>query len=423
MLRLLLVYGTTCVLVLEIARRKVRAITPGARLTLALLPLLLSGRALVTGGYFGPLNLAYATPPLSAMIPEVRQRHPELKGRRYDDGFLSDLQIAILPWRKAVRDAVKEGRVPLLNRFILCGDPLLASLQPAPFSPGTLIGFLLPFATAWTFNGAFTLFLTALFAFLLAREMEVRETCALLSAAAAMLAGFVVFYCEFPIGAAFATFPLLVLGLRRVARGEPRGFSIAVAAWLLLLLAGHPESILHVTAAAGLVFLVEILGRRRVVRPVARASAAGLLSLMLAAPLLLPFLEVLPETTEYGTRTAQYSREKKSLPLAEVARSAAGAVSPGAHGSMWSSFDPLRPRFPDAARAFVGGLAFALAWVGAASGRKDAWVLGALAVLCFSVAMGVPIVTDAVSRLPVFDIALNARLVAITASAMAVMAG
>jgi len=423
MLRLLLVYGATCAVVLEIARRKVRPISLRARFALLLLPLLLTGRAIVTGGYYGPLNLAYSTPPLSELIPEAQRRHPELSGRRYDDGILSDLQIAIVPWRKAVRDSIKQGRVPLLNRFILSGDPLLGSLQPAPFYPGTFIGFLLPLATAWTFNGAFALFLAALFSFLLAREMEVREPCALFSGAVAMLAGFVAFWCEWPLGAAFSTFPLLVLGLRRIARGEPRGFSISVAAWLLLLLAGHPESIVHVTASAGLVFLVETLRARNVVRPAARASAAGVLALMLAAPMLLPFLEVLPETTESGTRAAQYAHVKKSLPVAEAARSAVGAVWPGAHGSMWSPSDPLPPRFPDAAKAFVGGLAFALAWVGAASRRKDAWILGALALLCFSVAMGVPVVTDALSRLPLFDVALNARLVAITALAMAVMAG
>src|SRR5580765_4491675 len=114
MLRLLLVYGATCAVVLEIARRKVRPISLRARFALLLLPLLLTGRAIVTGGYYGPLNLAYSTPPLSELIPEAQRRHPELSGRRYDDGILSDLQIAIVPWRKAVPDSIKQGRVPLL---------------------------------------------------------------------------------------------------------------------------------------------------------------------------------------------------------------------------------------------------------------------------------------------------------------------
>jgi hypothetical protein len=192
---------------------------------------------------------------------------------------------------------------------------------------------------------------------------------------------------------------------------------------LLLLLAGHPGRSFTSPRRRALVFLAETLRARRIVRPVALASAAGLLALMLASPMLLPFLEVLPETTESGVRVSQYAHAKKSLPLAESARSAVGAVWPGAHGSMWSPSEPLAPRFPDAAKAFVGGLAFALAWVGAASRRRDAWVLGALALLCFSVALGIPFVTDALSRLPLFDVALNARLVAITASAMAVLAG
>jgi hypothetical protein len=103
------------------------------------------------------------------LIPEARQRHPELSGRRYDDGILSDLQIAILPWRKAVRDSVRQGRVPLLNRFILSGDRCWRPPAGAVLS-GNADRFLLPLATAWTFNGAFALFLAALFSFLLARD-------------------------------------------------------------------------------------------------------------------------------------------------------------------------------------------------------------------------------------------------------------
>jgi len=62
----MLVYAATCAASLWLATRFLARIPVSWGIAIALLPLLVTGRAMVTGGHFGPLNLAYSVSPLSA---------------------------------------------------------------------------------------------------------------------------------------------------------------------------------------------------------------------------------------------------------------------------------------------------------------------------------------------------------------------
>ena len=70
---------------------------------LALLPLVLTGRAVLRGELYGPSDL-YAT------ADPWKSRPPRGAGRlgRPRNPILSDLAFANLPWRAAVREAVVE---------------------------------------------------------------------------------------------------------------------------------------------------------------------------------------------------------------------------------------------------------------------------------------------------------------------------
>ena len=416
-IRLILVYFGTAFFALAIAGRYLRPISRRARLSLALLPLVLTGRAVLTGGFLGPLQVQYASVPIAA------QRR-DLPPGDYSYGILSDVAILNIPWAKAVRESVKHGRLPLLNRFILSGDVLLGAFQPMVFHPNTILGFLLPLAEAWTFGCALNLFLAALFAFLYLREVGVAEAAAFFGSGVWMLSAFLVFWIGWDIAPAFAPFPLLLLGLRRIAKGERGGIPIAAGAMLLSLLAGHPESLLHQVAAGGAYFLWELRQARRFARPIVSALLSGALCLGLAAPALLPFLEALPQTFESSVRKILYSKEEKSWPLPEAARSAAAAVYPNLFGYQWKHWRPGAdlPRGADAATgAFVGGLALTLAGFGLFSSRKERWPILGIGLVSFLVAVGMPGFAGPVSRLPLFNIALNARLSGVTALCLAIL--
>lgn len=416
-IRLIVVYSGTVLLALGLAGRFVRRISGRGRLALALLPLVLTGRAIFTGSFYGPLQVQYAGIPLSAQAGNLP------KGE-YPYGILSDVAILNIPWAKAVRESVKHGHLPLLNRFMLSGDVLLGAFQPMVFHPNTLIGFLLPLAQAWTFGCALNLFMAGLCTFLFLSELGVAELSAFFGSSVWALSSFLVFWNGWDIAPAFAPFPLLLLGLRRMARSERGGISIATSAMLLSLAAGHPESLLHQVAAGGSYFLWELFRARRFARPIAAALASGVLCLGLAAPALFPFLEAMPQTFESWFRREFYAHQGRSLPFVEAIRSSEAAVFPNVFGKQWNHWRPgaaLPRNADDATGTFVGGLALLLAGVGMFSRREERWPIFAVGLLAFLVAVGFPGFAGPLARLPLFNIALNGRLSGIAVFCLAVL--
>ncbi len=422
-LRLIAVYAGTCGLALWLVRRTLRPISLRASAALVLLPLVLAAPALFTGGFWGGLNLAYTTAPLHARAGEL-----PLAAAQYENGILLDHICEVVPWRKAVREAVRTGHPPLWNRFSGSGDILLGAAQPAPFHPRVWIGFLLPLATAFTYGCCLTLFLAALFGFLYLAELGLEEAAALFGAAVWMLSGFVTFWSAWPLASVFVALPLVLLGARRLARGRPGGFAAQTAGWTLALVAGHPESLLHLAGAVGLIFLWELRhspDASRRLRAIGGAVGAGLLAAALAAPALLPFLEALPQTHDFALRRAGSAAHQNSLPLGEAAASALGALYPHAFGQHWSPRgEDLPARFDDASGVFAGGLALALALFACCSprARPERWPFAALGLFSFAVSIGLPGIAGGVGRLPLFDMALNGRLAGVAAFCLAVLA-
>jgi hypothetical protein len=414
-LRLIAVYAGAAGATLWVIHRFVRPLARREAAALALLPLLLVGRALVTGGFFGPANLQYSGEPLAARKGIVREQ-------KYPDGILSDVAIAMIPWRKAVRESVKTGHLPLLNRFILCGDPLLASMQPQALHPNTWIGFLLPLATAWTFSCAFTFFLAAVAMWLFLRDRGLEAEPALFGAAVWTLSGFLTFAVGWPHSAVFGILPAVAAGLRRIARSEAGGFPLAVASMTLMVLGGHPESMLHVVAAAGFLFLFDLAGQKRKASRVGLAVAAGALALGLTAVAVLPFREALAATIDAPFRRDIYAHARKSMPVKFALKAATAAFWPAAYGPPYAQKDAPYG-FNEILAACVGSLASAFAAVGLfCSRRKGKSGLLMLAILSLGVAACFPGFADLLGQLPLFDITINARLAAVVGFALAAFA-
>src|SRR5438067_12229711 len=104
-----------------------------AAIVLVLLPLCFTGRALLTGKVYAPVDLPFMSEPLNAYAAEfgVPKVH---------NGTQSDLYCQIIPCRSAARTASAHRQRPLLNPFMLRGDVLAAAAQPAPYDPRNLLG-------------------------------------------------------------------------------------------------------------------------------------------------------------------------------------------------------------------------------------------------------------------------------------------
>jgi hypothetical protein len=390
--------------------RGVHPLSRRAAAVLFLLPLVLTGRAMLTGRVFAQYHLAFGGEPLHAIAN--RYALPPAVG------IYHDLAMQIVPWNQAVRWSLQHGVWPLLDPFLLCGDPLAGSAQPAPYYPVNLLALLLPLPWALTFMAALQLLLAALGAFLYLRELACEEDAALLGAAAWTLSALVVFWIGWPLGAALSLAPLLLFTCRRLARA-PGGRSAAwtAIALSLLLLAGHPETAAHLVVIGILAGIAETAACHRTAwrgwLPVLGWGAlAGGVALGLGAIFLLPILDVVGQTADAQVRLATESLHT-SVPAAEALRLLGGLLAPPPRGS--EGLERIS--------AYAGSVLWPLALYGAWRGRTRArWLLVALGALGLAAAARAPGVPEVLARLPLFALAFNDRLVLLGALAIALLA-
>src|SRR5207253_6301333 len=106
--------------------------------------------------------------------------------------------------------------------------------------------------------GSMMLLVAALSAFLFFREFTETGIAALFGAAGWMCSTHLLFFAGTALALAAAVIPLVLLGVRRIVR-EPgvRSTALLATALLLVVLGGHPESVLHIVTFAVAYFVFE----------------------------------------------------------------------------------------------------------------------------------------------------------------------
>ena len=384
--------------------RRIQRVPRVAAIVLVLMPLVFTGRAMLTNRVYAPADIAFVAEPLRDYASDYGVAAPH-------NIQLSDLHAQILPWQRAVRHALANGQWPLWNPFILCGDILAAAAQPAVYDPFQWIGMLIPLRDAFTFGAALTFFLAGFFTWAFARALGMNDTGAFVAAAGFMFCGMMAFFVGWPLGRAWAYLPLELVAARRLVHEEKAG--LLTLAFALLIVAGHPESVLHVVAAGAVYGAFEWFAVRRA-KPVALAIASGAIALLLTAVYLLPFFEAVPQTLEHFIRQDMYATQTYDVlarPHVQLARMKKTFV-PG-----FRDGDPLSAR--------VGPIVLALALAGAVLRwrRRETWFFVVLAVISLLATFGTWPVAHALHALPLFDIAINERLAFAAAFALAMLAG
>ena len=410
----LAVYGGTAALLLFLAHRFVLPLRRRTAVLLAAAPLLFTGRALFTGAVYAPADILYNAYPFGSLRQELAVPHDRTP-------ILGDVVYQQIPWRAAVRQAVAEGRLPLWNPHSLAGESLVAVAQPAAFHPITLVSLLLPLAPSWTLDMTLRLLLALLAAFLFLRDLGCGERPALLGGLGFAFSNWMVFYLGLQPMEAAAPLPLLLLGFRRIAR-EPgvRAAAIAVAGIWLIAAAGHPETLMHTCTVAGVYFLCELAGARPGNRwASARVAAAAVaVAAGLSAVILLPFLEAVPHSLEHFVRSTWYAHQPRSRALAEnldrlVVQVLPYAVGVSGQGRVMDGY--IEPS------AYAGALLFPFAFSGVFARIRCRWFFLLTGLFALAVWIKTP-VADAVAKLPLFDIALNERLLLWTLLSLCVLA-
>jgi hypothetical protein len=410
----LALYAATAVLVLWLVHRFVCPLSRGAAIALFVLPLAITGYAVVTGGVYGPIDIPYATEPLAALKPFYGIGPPH-------NAAATDVYGSMFPWRQTLRASLQRGEWPLWNAYMLHGNVFAASAQSAPYSPFTLIACLLPAAVSFTFTTSIWLLIGAIGAFLLARELDCVEPAALIAAAGWTYAASTILYIHTAMGGTLVYEPLLLLAAGRVARRPGIASSILLAVVLtLMVLAGHPET-LFLAVLAGAAYGIFELVRARVKpwRAIVAAVAGGVVALLLCAIHLLPFFEAAQQSAELEIKTKYFTLPPPSS-TERVLSIVATDFFPFLHVRQW-----LQPPLglTQAETAACGSIILALAVYAIWRRRtSEIWFFFVLAVVCMAVSSRWNPVVIAVNKLPLMGITYEERLAFTAAFSLAVLA-
>ncbi len=397
-------YVATTLFVFALWTRFVQPLSRWAALVILLLPLLFTGRALLTGRAYSPADLLFLDPPFDAHAKSYSVETPR-------NGLLGDLAWQIVPWQKAVRDAWQGGEWPLWNPSMLCGDVLAGAMQPAPYDPFNVIALLLPLSLATTYSAAITLFLAALGAFALARQIGSSERGAIVAAAGYALSSGIAFNAGWPLGRAWALVPFLLFAVSRVMRDRDlRSGVLLTLTLVLIIVAGHPETLAH-AVSAGVVWGV-IEWQRGWLRSAAIACAAGAIALLLTAIVLLPFVSVFRYSEQYQARSEMAAMGNQLSPR-EVRNDVLATFLPFHGGASWHSL--TNDWMFGWGR--VGSVVLVLGFAGIKRDRM-AIALAILAVLALTVAWN----SSLLRAIPLLNIAANYRYSILAALCVSLLA-
>lgn len=409
-----LLYLATSLGLIALWRRFVQPISRGAALALLLMPLLFTGRALLTGRVYAPIDLPFNAPPLSDYARDY--------GATLYNPTLSDNYAQFIPWQHVFRERVGKGEwPPLWNPYFLCGSILAANMQSQPYDPVHLIGLLLPHTQALTYDAAFTFFLALLFTFALARALGLSEIASLVAAAGYAFCAMLVHFLGVPLGRTWAYLGLVLFAVRWLVRGTSlRAAVLLTTAFVLAIVAGHPESLMQVVTTGAAYGVAELLVARRKARPIVLAVAAGIVALLLTAIALLPFQEVTPQTLEYKIRQDFYKGKPLPYPPEVLPRRVGMSLFPWfwgqpERGNHLPGIDPTNFRVG----SIVLGLACAAPFV---SRRKRTWLFAAIAVTGLWIGLNAWPLAQLLHALPLYDIAINERFILSGIFAMAILA-
>ncbi len=344
---------------------------------------------LLLAPWLGGRRLLAPTDVLRGSLPGFPQlAHPD------PHDLENDAVFQFLPWELEIRHAFAAHRLPLWSDLLEGGSSPWANPQAAALSPAAFAGRLLPIQHHLLGALAAKILLALEGAYLLARLLGASRRASLLAGAGFALGGGIVAWGIFPHSAAAAWVPWLAAGTIRLLRrpgaaAVPRTIVATALVTAALLLSGHPET----AAIGGLFAAVCGLGYRKarkarkprkpptqqtpqiagrgLLSGLAAAGAAAALGFGFAAPLLLPFLALLPSST----------RAQEALGLRLPAAAAVGLADPRTWFYLGRWQMALTPLNPFAwGRPFHAPFTGPVDWLNAASGYTGVVALAGAAL-------------------------------------------
>ena len=250
--------------------------------------------------FFRPLTGPYvnvAPDVLKLIAPWSASAPPGFDKNDVSNYELQDVVFQFVPWTKQVHESWRSLRVPLWNPLTACGMPLMANMQSGALSPLRLLTIPLPLANAFSAEAAFKVLVALTFAFLFCRR-RYDLVPSMIGAIGFGFGTFITLWLHFPHPNVAAFLPAVLYQIDLLAERVTRGrFVFAAVLGPILLAGGHPETVAHTVFFAALYALWLMFAERQ--KLFATLLAVSGVSLLLSLPILLPFMEILPQSMSY----------------------------------------------------------------------------------------------------------------------------
>ena len=300
--------------------------------------------------------------------------------------FSRDVAPFFYPMKHFLVSAVRAGELPLWNPWVAGGEPFFASLQPGLLYPGSLVLYGLPMPAAFDWLVVLHYPLAGAGLALLLRRWGHGWTAAVMGGSVFMLGGFFVSLGNFINNLqTVAWLPWLFLAWDNVLDGgRIRDLLLFAVLCGVAFLGGEPQMLalgLALVFAHGL-FKVQDRelprGRQTVAFVIAGALAVALVSVQL-----LPFAEYMSHSVRRLPIELEYASSRSLEPTGALHWLLPPALHTGAHG--FSTRFMASSAVPWILSIYGGGIALALALIGALRGRGRRWILFWVAATLVSV--------------------------------------
>ena len=328
------------------------------------------------------------------------------------DPLSGDQITQMIPWVDLSWTQVHQGHIPLWNPWSALGMPLAFNWQSASFSLPSLVGYAFPLRYAYTVQVIVTLWVAGSGAYFFGRILKLGVAAAAFAGTVFELSGAYFMWLGWPIASVLSWSGWLMAAVVIILSGRHRIgavclFSISLAC---AVYAGQPDALVLLLMVVAL-FTVALFTQRATAerslralgRPVASLAVASVTGIFLAAPLLLPGVQLISGSVRSAGGGALHG--KHALPGAEFVHAAFSGV--------------LARTLPD----YVGVVAVALVAIAIRFRirRPTTVALLVVAVVSGAIAFLEP-VTSAANAVPGLSAVRFPRMITLLAFALAVLA-
>jgi hypothetical protein len=215
-----------------------------------------------------------------------------------------------IPWFQFNTESIKSGHLPLWDPNQGCGQPHIANMQSAFFSPLNFLIYLLGMKWGLLMIYLLRLYFCGIFIYLYFSQIRIDYRASIIAAIAGMFTGYNTRWL-YHDNSAFAFFiPLGFLAIEFIVQHKDsiKGYLLLCVGFALALFTGHPETIFYGTTIVLLYAFIRILQeyKQGKARLGAFLKLVGILliGVLISGVQLIPFLEYLLHSTAYSARAA-----------------------------------------------------------------------------------------------------------------------